>query len=157
MALWAVIILVGFVFTYYYQALDPLSINIVWAILAIIGLTYSKRQMPFSDVVLKNIFMTWLVVIVLGIIFSHLSFVWSPLVYYASLLGAVWLVFMALGHAITGWIDGKKVYIITTALQLIAAIYIFVSVGSMPDLYSTQYLIAGIVGAISMVLLILLA
>lgn len=157
MAVWAAVIFVGFLFTYLYPTLSSTNINIVWAILSAMALIYSKRQMSWSDVSLRNIFLVWLVVIVLGLIFSEIAFSVPSLYYYASLLGAVWLVFMALGHALTGIIDRKKIYILTTALQLAAAIYIFASVSGDPSLYATQYLIAGIVGAISMILLILLA
>ncbi len=157
MALWAMIVLVGFLFTYLYQTLDPVSINLVWAVLAIIGFVYSKRQMPFSDEVLKKIFLGWLAIIVFGLLFSHLVFNWSPLFYYASYLGAVWLVLMALGHAFTGYIDRKKIYILTAGLQLVAALLIFIFADSMPSLYTAQYLIAGVIGAASMLILILFA
>ena len=155
MALWAAIIFVGFLFTYFYQTLNPTSINIVWGILAAIGLIYSKKQMPWSDVVLRNIFLVWLIIIVLGLTLSQIIFILPPLYYYASLLGAVWLMIMALGHTLTGFIDKKKIYILTAGLQLVVAFLIFAFVNSIPSLYTLQYLIAGIVGAASMMLLLI--
>lgn len=152
---WAVIILAGFTFTYFAQTLSPTNINLSWAVLACIGLVYSKKQMPFSDRALRNIFFAWLGIIILGIAVSQAAFFWSPLFLVASYLGAFWLLLMAFGHAVTGIIDRKKVYIFTVAGQLAAAVFIYIFANSMPSLYTLQYLVAGVVGSASMLLLLL--
>lgn len=152
---WAIIILAGFLFTYFNQTLNPTNINILWAVLAGFGLFYSKKQMPFDDQTLRNIFLVWLGIIIFGIAVSQSAFFWPPLFFVASYLGVLWLLLMALGHTLTGIIDKKKLYIVTVAIQLLAAVFIMVFANSMPTLYSLQYLIAGLVGAGSMILLFL--
>lgn len=99
---WAVIVLVGFTFVYFNQALSPTTINVFWGILAGIGLLYSKKQMPFSDRVLRNIFWAWFGIIAFGIAISQASFFWPPLFFLSAYLGAFWLILMAFGHAVTG-------------------------------------------------------
>ncbi len=154
---WALVILVGFVFTYMSLALGPSTINLVWVGLALIGLVYSKMQMSFSEKAFRNIFLAWTVIIVGGIALSHSMYYWPPLLMYSQYLGAIWLGLMALGHAVTGLIDKKKVYILTTLLQLIAGVCIVLLLPSVPALFVLQYLIAGLVGAAAMLLLILYA
>ena len=152
---WAVIILAGFTFTYFAQTLSPTNINLSWTVLACIGLVYSKKQMPFSDWALRNIFFAWLGIIIFGIAVSQAAFFWSPLFFVTSYLGAFWLLLMAFGHAVTGIIDRKKVYIFTVAAQLTVAAFIYIFANSMPTLYTLQYLVAGVVGSASMLLLLL--
>lgn len=154
---WAVIVLGGFTLTYWNLAAGPSSINLGWVIVALLGLIYTKKQMPFSDAGLRNIFLVWLVVIAFGIALSQVIFSWQSLLPYSSYLGAIWLALMALGHALTGLIDKKRLYILTVSLQLIAAALIVVLLPSIPALFALQYLIAGLVGAAAMVALILYA
>jgi len=154
---WAVILLIGFWFTYSQITLGPTDTNIVWAVLAVCGLAYMKKQMPFSDHGLRDIFFVWFAIIVLGILFSEAIFYWPPALPYSGYLGAIWLTLMALGHCLTGILDRKKLYILTVAIQLAAAFLIVELLPSIPALFATQYLVAGIVGAFSMVLLILYA
>jgi hypothetical protein len=154
---WAVIVLGGFTLTYWNLAAGPSNINLGWAIVAILGLIYTKKQMPFSDMALRNIFLAWFVVIAFGIALSQVIFTWQSLLPYSSYLGAIWLALMALGHALTGLIDKKKLYILTVSLQLVAAVLIVMLLPSMPVLFALQYLLAGLVGAAAMVLLILYA
>ncbi len=154
---WAVIVLAGFMFTYFEQTFSPTNINLFWAVLACIGLLYSKKQMPFSDRVLRNIFVVWLGIIIFGVAFSQVVFFWPPLFFFAGYLGAFWLVLMAFGHAVTGMIDKKKLYIFTAGIQLAAAAFIFIFANSMPALFTLQYLIAGFIGSASMAALLLFA
>lgn len=154
---WAVIILAGFTFTYFNQALSPTNINLFWAVLACVGLLYSKKQMPFSDRPLRNIFVAWLGIIIFGIVFSQVVLFLPPLFFLAGYLGAFWLVLMAFGHAVTGMIDKKKLYIFTAGVQLAAAAFIFTFANSMPALFTIQHLIAGFIGSASMIALLLFA
>lgn len=154
---WAVIVLGGFLLTYWNLTAGPNTINLWWAVVALVGLIYTKKQMPFSDAGLRNIFLVWAVIIAFGIILSHAIFYSLPLLPYSQYLGAIWLALMALGHAVTGLIDKKKLYVLTVALQIAAAILIVFLMPSMPALFAVQYLVAGLVGAAAMVLLILYA
>ncbi len=154
---WAVIVLGGFTLTYWNLAAGPDNINFWWVVVALIGLVYTKKQMPFSDAGLRNIFLTWSLIIAIGIIYSYQVFNSPALLPYSQYLGAYWLVLMALGHAVTGLIDKKKLYVLTVALQIAAAILIVLLMPSMPALFALQYLIAGLVGAVAMILLILYA
>lgn len=152
--LWAVIILVGFVWTYLNTAASPTIINLGWVAFSLVGLVYSKMQMPFTSSTLRNIFFVWLAVIAAGITLTQSAFFVPSLLILVPNLGVFWLLVMALGHALTGIIDGKKFYIATVGLQLLAAVAAFVMVQANPALFAVQYLIAGAVGALSMVLLI---
>ncbi len=150
--LWAVIVFAGFIGTHKDQA-DPDKINLYWAILSLVGLAYMKKQMSFAYADLKKIYMTWFWVILVGMIVSVASFKTPALAQLSGYLGVFWLVIMALGHAITGKIDKKKVYITTTGMQLLAAALVFM----IPALAPLQYLVAGAVGALAMVWLVLFA
>lgn len=151
-ALWGLIVLSGFIGTHFDQT-DATKVDLIWVVLSVIGLAYMKKQMSFEYKDLRNIFITWLVVIVFGIAMSQAAFTYVSLARLSGYLGAFWLVIMALGHAITGLIDKKKLYIATTGLQLVAALAIYMT----PMLILYQYLIAGVVGALAMVMLILYA
>ena len=150
--LWAVIVLAGFIGTHKDQA-DPDKINLYWAVLSIVGLAYMKKQMPFTDGVLKRIFMTWFWIILFGMIVSVVAFKTAALAMLSGYLGVFWLVLMAAGHAITGKIDKKTVYVTTTGMQLLAAVCILM----IPALLPLQYMVAGLVGALAMVWLVLFA
>lgn len=155
MLAWAVIVLAGFSATYFLPSLAPNGINILWVALSVIGLAYSKTKMPFSDRGLKRIFLTWLVIIAAGIALSEAVFYVPPLAYLSAYLGALWLALMAAGHAACGILDKRKFYLLTVILQLAAAAFIVLFANAMPILYTVQYLIAGIAGSLSLVLLIL--
>ncbi len=150
--LWAVIVLVGFIGTQYDQSSFN-KVNGIWAILSIIGLVYMKMKMSFAYADLKRIYLVWLVLIVLGVAFSQAAFLNASLAQYIQYLGAIWLFIMAAGHALTGIIDKKKLYIGTTAIQVIAGVAVLL----VPGALEVQYLIAGIVGAASMIALVLYA
>ncbi len=152
-ALWGAIVLAGFVFTYLNQTATPLLIDGVWAALSLIGLAYMKTLLPLRGSS-GAIFFTWLILIVGGIVLTHLSFTNPSLLFIAPQIGIFWLVIMGLGHAITGAIDGKKVYIATAGLQFIAAGGTAMLLSSDPTLFAMQYLIAGIAGALAMGILI---
>lgn len=151
-ALWALIVLVGFIGTHLDQE-SPTKTNLIWVLLSVFGLGYMKKHMPFSDKPLRNIFLVWLVLVVLGIGFSQAAFYSASYGWLTQYLGAIWLGIMAAGHALTGIIDKKGVYITTTGMQLAAlGALLFV-----PALFGIQHLVAGLVGALAMVWLILYA
>ena len=149
--LWAVIVLVGFLGTQYDQS-SPEKVNGIWVVLSLVGLAYMKMKMSFQYADLKKIYLTWLVLIFAGIAYSEWIFysAYAPISQY---LGGIWLFIMALGHAITGLIDKKKLYVGTTLLQVVAGFAVIYS----PELAPNQYLVAGIVGALSMIALVLYA
>lgn len=153
-ALWGVIVLGGFVFTYLYVAGTPVAINGVWLLLSLVGLGYTKYLLPWSEKSGRAIFLTWMILVLGGIALTHASFYAAPLLFLAPQIGVLWLVIMGVGHAITGGIDGKKVYIVTAALQCVAAVGMYAALAGDPMLFAVQYLVAGIVGAIAMGILI---
>jgi len=148
--LWAAIILGGFVATHYNQT-D--KINYLWLALSLIGLAYMKKEMSFQYFDLKKIFLTWFYVILFGMIISFAAFSSPKLVFLSGYLGVFWLLVMALGHAITGIIDNKSVYVTTAGMQILAA---GLTLYFLP-LLIIQYLVAGLVGALAMIWLVLYA
>lgn len=145
---WAVIILAGFIATHFNQS-D--RINWAWLVLSIGGLVYMKRILPFSDRGSRNVFFVWFGVIAVGMAFSFAAFRVAFLAALSGYLGAFWLVLMALGHALTGMLDGKAVYALTALLQIVLAGVVYYNVGN-ALLY--QHLIAGVVGSVAMGILI---
>jgi hypothetical protein len=157
-ALWGLIVIGGFLFTYYDQNATIVQIDGVWVVLALIGLIYMKWLLPWRESSGRAIFLTWLVLIALGIALTHISFaIPALLMTVAPRIGVLWLIIMGLGHAITGAIDRKKIYILTALLQFAAAYGTWTVLASNPALFQDQYLVAGVVGAISMLLLVVYA
>lgn len=153
-ALWGVIVLGGFVYTYIYIASTPLAINGMWLVLSLVGLGYTKYLLPWSETSGRLIFLTWTILVLGGIALTHAAFYSASFLFLASQIGILWLVIMGVGHGITGTIDGKKVYIVTAALHFAAAAAAYVVIAGNPMLFAVQYLVAGIVGAIAMGILI---
>ncbi len=159
-ALWVIILVVGFYGTQYGQDKGPTFTNVIWIVLGVIGVGYMKKVMPFADPVYgppnKKIFWTWFLIVFGGIVLTQASFYVAPLFMLVPYLGALWLFLMAIGHAITGLVDKKSlanVYAATTALQVAGALAILYS----PTLMEPQFIFAGIVSALAMVLLIAFA
>ncbi len=153
-ALWGLIVLCGFVYTYLYVASTPFAINVVWLVLSLIGLAYTKYLLPWSEKPGRLIFLTWTILVLGGIALTHASFYVSSLLFLVSQIGVLWLVIMGIGHGVTGMIDGKKVYILTAALQFVAAAAVYGALAADPMLFAVQYLVAGVAGAIAMGILI---
>jgi len=147
---WAVALLVGFSATHLYQLEQ---INWLWLVISIGGLWYMYRFMPRTDTILWNIYRVWAGVIALGMVLSFLPFYLPSLVWLSGYLGIMWLVLMAFGHAATGYIDGKSVYVTTTLVQLVSAI----AIAYYLPLLVIQYLVVGVVSSLAMVWLILFA
>jgi len=152
--LWAVVILVGFTLTYFTRTINPTLVNLGWAGVSLAALVYMKRLMPFSDPGLRNLFLLWSVLIALGIALTEGAFTVPILVFIAPNIGVFWLVLMALGHALSGALVRKKIYIATTAFQLAAALGAYLLIAGAPEYFAVQYLIVGVAGSLSMVILI---
>lgn len=151
-AVWAAIVLVGFLGTQMYQE-NPTSVNLGWGILSLFGLGYMKKLMPFSEPALKKIYGVWFAIVVLGIAFSQAAFYSPTYGWLTQYLGAIWLGLMALGHGLTGLIDKKGVYGVTVGMQVAALAAILF----LPSVLAIQYVVAGLVGALAMIWLILYA
>jgi len=148
---WAIAILVGFVATHFHQRPD---INRLWLLLSALGLTYmgfELKQLGFRDRKLVLIGMLWLFTIAFGLIVSAIIFTIEPLAEFSTYLGIFWLGLMGLAHLLNGIIDRSHVYWLTGSAQIVAGILCF-AVGPLQVL---QYLIAGFVGCVAMLALIL--
>lgn len=145
--LWAVIVGAGFVSTHYYQ---NSNINIVWAVLSIIGFAYMYKVMPLGASQMKRIFMAWLIPVSIGMIWSVVAVMTDllpELVYY---LGSFWLIVMAAGYVWNGLVDRPGLwYYVVGVVNLIAAGVIYLSF----DLLFVQYLLVAVVGVWSMLML----
>ena len=144
---WAILLLIGFGATHFYPA--P-RVNILWTILALFGLGYMKSQLPFAQRAYRHIFLTWLIIIVLGLIISASSFYYPPLYFLLAYLGIFWLLLLGIGHLSTGLITKRKKFYKTALAHGIAAILI----AMVPAFFGVQYLAAGVVASLSMVWLI---
>jgi hypothetical protein len=145
--LWALLVTIGFVATHYYQRQQ---INSVWTVISIIGLGYMYRVMPLKVRQMRNIFLSWLLPIAAGMAASGLVFVvadWTRLIGY---LGVFWLAVMAVGYFFNGLADRPAgAYFFAAVLNLVAAGACLASA----QLLSSQYLVAAIVSAWSMLYL----
>lgn len=148
--LWAVLGFGGFVATHFWQLR---TINAVWFVLCVIGMGYMARVMPLKVGKMKQIYLSWLVPIVIGMAVSGLVFYideWARLIPY---LGVFWLVVMAAGYAWNGLVDApSKWYHFAAVLNLAAAVLCYVS----PLYLEYQYVVAAIVTGWSMLYLWLL-
>lgn len=145
--LWALIVAVGFTATHYYQ--NP-NINAVWTILSIVGFVYMYKVMPLKVSQMKHIFASWLVPIIVGMVFSVVAVRTSLLPELISYLGPFWLAVMAVGYFWNGLVDGPGLwYYVAAAVNLVAAAVIYSSL----DLLSVQYLLIAIISTWSMLML----
>jgi hypothetical protein len=144
--LWAVLVTGGFVATHFYQ---DQNINIIWTIISVIGLGYMLKTMPMRVGQMRRIFFAWFVPIVLGMVVSGAVF-YVDSVEASKLiahLGAFWLLVMSTGYFLNGLVDApSNWYWFAAALNLVAGLACFI----IPELLPTQYLIAAIVSAWSM-------
>lgn len=144
---WAVITGMGFTTTHYYQ---DKNINYVWFGLSLLGLYYMYRVMPLRVKQMRNIFLSWVIPISVGLSLSIASargwFAPELLGY----LGAFWLVVMAVGYFWNGMYDApSKWYYIVTGVNVVAAIAVYYY----EPLLIGQYLFIAIVSAWSMLML----
>lgn len=144
--LWAFLATLGFIATHFYQRQQ---INGVWYLISLVGLGYMYRVMPLRVKQMRNIFLAWTLPIVSGLFVSGLVFrlesYWA--INLIARLGAFWLVVMAVGYFLNGLVDPpSRWYWFAAGLNLAAGILCF----TVEQLLSTQYLIAAIVSAWSM-------
>jgi hypothetical protein len=142
--LWAVLTGIGFVATHYYQ--NP-NINGVWFILSVIGLGYMYKVMPLRITQMKQIYLSWLVPIVLGIAISGLAVRTDLFPELVGYLGVFWLVVMAVGYAWNGLVDPPALwYYVAVGLNLAAAAACYF----IDPLLEYQYIVAAIISVWSM-------
>ena len=150
---WAIILLVGFVATHFFQR--P-SINGLWLVLSLVGLGYMVRQTSLpsfrrsGQAHLYYVGYVWVLVIGLGLLVSIATFMGrTPLNPLAQYLGVFWLIQMGIGHWLNGMVDPpRRPYWLTGGIQVAAGILCLLGGLEM------QFLVAGIVGAGAMALLI---
>ncbi|MFQ3613759.1 MAG: hypothetical protein SNJ68_08605 [Cyanobacteriota bacterium] len=150
---WAVLLLVGFAATQFHQ---EASINWLWLVISLLGLGYMVRQTSLPEfraaglVHLYFVGLVWTLVIALGMVLSVLPFVGrTALASLSQYLGVFWLFQMGLGHWLNGMVDPpRRPYWITGGIQILAGIVCLVWG------LEWQFLAAGGVGALAMLLLI---
>jgi hypothetical protein len=148
---WAIVILIGFIATHFYQLPD---INKLWLFLSTLGLAYmgfSLKQLHFRDRTLVLIGLLWLSTIAFGMMISILAFVIEPLAALSASLGVFWLGLMGLAHLFNGAVDRSYIYWLTGSAQILTGVLCFV----VEPLQLVQYLIAGAIGSTGMLVLIL--
>lgn len=142
--LWAALTGLGFTATHFYQ---QQNINIFWFILSIVGLGYMLMVMPLRIKKLRLIFLSWLVPISIGLIYSGAVFRIPALSPYISSLGSYWLFVMAVGYFLNGLADPPtKWYWVNACINAIAGLCIVIFI----DLLPYQYLMAAVISVFSM-------
>lgn len=145
--LWACLTATGFTATHYYQ---NKNINALWFLLAVAGLFYMYRVMPLRVTQMKDIYLSWLVPITLGIIITAITVHTDFLLDLFPYLGPFWLAIMALGYFWNGVFDPPRVwYFLAAAVNIAAAAVCYFS----DPFTAVQYLVAGIVSAWSLLML----
>lgn len=145
--LWAAITGVGFTATHYYQ---DSNINYVWLVLSAVGLYYMYRVMPLRVKQMRNIFLSWVIPIGVGLGFSIASARGWFLPELIGYLGAFWLLVMAVGYFWNGIFDAPSpwYYIVAGVNVLGAALAYYYE-----PLLTGQYLFTAIVSVWSMLML----
>lgn len=157
---WAAIIFLGFTGTHLYQVPE---INWLWLILSVIGLGFMILQLfyqfqhpQFQDpgmAHLSFIGMVWTLTIALGMTASVLPFLGVDLLTnLPRYLGVYWLFQMGMGHILNGMVNPPgRIYWLTGTLHYGVGIICLFWGGAL----SIQYLIAGGVGAFTLLILFL--
>lgn len=142
--IWAVLVPLGFVATHYYQMPQA---NRFWLLISIVGLGYMYRVMPLRVKQMRNIFLSWLVPISVGMVVSVAAFRVSDLNFLIAYLGAFWLIVMAAGYFFNGLFDAPAGwYWLAAVLNALLGLLCF----TVNEFIAGQYLIASIVTAWSM-------
>lgn len=148
--LWAILLPTGFVATQFYQ---QHAINVLWTVIAIIGLGYMWRVMPLHQVPqMRRIYTAWLVPIAFGMAVSGGVFYvhGTAAAQLLGHLGAFWLGVMAVGYFWNGLVDPPRLwYYSAAALNALGCVLCFM----VPAFVAPQYLIAAGVSAWSMLAL----
>ncbi len=142
---WAILMGIGFTVTHYFQMK---TVNGMWFVISVIGLIYMYHVMPMRLKQMRNIFLSWLIPIVFGMVVSGLAFYISALERYTPDLGIFWLVVMAVGYLANGLSDSEPStwYWVAFVLNIGAAVACL----ALDDFRNVQYLIAAIVSVWSM-------
>jgi hypothetical protein len=148
--LWAVLGFVGFMATHFWQVKQ---INAVWTLISILGLGYMWRVMPMRIGKMKQIYLSWLVPILFGMIISAAAFQIDRVAVIVPYLGVFWLLVMAVAYLWNGLVDKPMTWYVFAAIinTLAAALCYFV-----PEFLLYQYVVAAIITAWSMLYLWLL-
>jgi len=144
--LWAIMLPIGFVATYFY----PYHlINALWMVIAAVGLGYMYKVMLLRVPQMRKIFLAWLVPIAVGMVISGAVFYVPTHLAQHTLahLGTVWLVVMAIGYTLNGLVDRPSGWYWFAAVLNAVAAYACYEFDAFVD---TQYLIIAIVSAWSM-------
>lgn len=142
--LWAILTTIGFMLTHFHQ---QQNINALWFGISVVGLGYMLKVMPLRIKKLRLIYLSWLVPIAIGLVFSALVFKTTALSIYVSYLGSYWLFVLAAGYFLNGLVDPPaKIYWYNSCLNALAGLLIAM-IGS---LLPIQYLIAAGVSVVSM-------
>lgn len=144
---WAAICGIGFVTTHFYQ--DP-NINPFWFVISAIGFFYMFRVMPLRVQQTRNIYLSWLIPIVIGIAISGLAVRTGLFPSLVGYLGPFWLLVMAVGYFWNGLSDIKGGwYYVAAGINVVAAGLIYTFDGLLP----VQYLLAAVVTVWSMLMI----
>ncbi len=135
---------IGYTTTQYYQ---DKNINVVWFVLAVIGLGYMYKAMPLRVAQMKRIFMAWLVPICLGIAISIIAVRLQIIPQLVPYLGVFWLLVQAAAFIWNGLVDRPAGwYFAAAGLNIVAAALCYF----VDDFLQFQYLVAAIVTTWSM-------
>lgn len=154
-AVWAAIVVIGFTATHFFQVA---SINWLWLGLSLLGLgymIYETQQPSFQQpgcAHLLYVALVWTLTIALGMVVSVLPFIgrsiFTALIPY---LGIFWLFQMGTGHWLNGVVNPpRRQFYLASGLHYAAGTLCLV----LPELQEFQYLLAGGVSAVAMLLLI---
>lgn len=148
---WAIIIAVGFVATQFHQLPD---INNLWLVLSFVGLGYmaiALLNLKSYNLQLIYIGLIWLLTIGFGLSISIAAFYYEPLGELSAYLGSFWLLLMGVGLGLNSLADRSATYLICGGVEILfgLACYWF------EPLILWQYLIAGAIGSLAMVGLII--
>lgn len=144
--LWGIMVPLGFVATHFYQKHE---INVLWTIIAFIGLGYMYKVLYLRVTQMRQIFLAWLVPIVLGLAVAGAVFYVDTYsaAWLMGHLGAFWLAVMAVGHLLNGWVDPPRFwYWCNAVINAGAATLCFAVI----EFAAVQYLIAAVVSGWSM-------
>lgn len=144
--LWAVLVPLGFVATHFYQ---KRAINALWTVIAVIGLGYMYKVLYLKISQMRQIFISWLVPVFLGMCVSGAVFYIDTFSanWLIGHLGAFWLAVMAVGYLWNGIVDPPRFwYLLNVVINAVAAMFCFMVL----EFTIEQYLIAAVVSGWSM-------
>lgn len=146
---WAALTGVGYIATHFYQ--KP-TINIVWLVISVIGFYYMYKVMPLRVKQMKYIYLSWLIPIAVGLVFSVIAVRTSLLPELVGYLGVFWLLVSAVGFFWNGLVDrpGQWYFVAAVACIVGAGLGYFYD-----SLLISQYLIAAIITVWSMLMLVI--